>query len=833
MLSDFQSAWRYVRSQPGFSLLAILSLAVAIGVNAAMFSVVSGFLLRDAVPEDPARYVGVFTTTQDAARTYRPFSLAEFEALRADKTVFADVSAVYYSQVALGAETDARRAFAFLVSGNFFSLAGAQPAAGRFFTPEEAAAGSDAAVVVASQRLWRAHGGGADLVGSTLRVNGRECTVIGIAPEGFSGASPLLAPEIWLPLGFFAQAAPAFSALRSATDLAAPHNFQLQLFARLQPTLSRTTVQPLLPVLARRLAALEPEATPRELVLARPFGIAPEPARESAFGPLTGLTLGFSALVLVAACLNLGNLLLVRGTTRAAEMATRLALGASRARLIRQLLAEGLLLGGAGALLGLVCSLWAGTFLAQVLADRVAEFGFTVVAAFQPDGAVLAATALVSLLACLAFSLGPALRASRVDLAHALRSGASGVIAGAGRTRWSGRNLLLVGQTALSFVLLFVAALFLRSALAAAEPPRGIDLAGRAVAEIDFSLAPTARTAPRARLLDALDAARRAPGIAHAGITSLLPYANDVQIFRARPSLPGEAAAGPVVGAFAAVSDGYVETIARLLRGRDFTRAEAASPESAPVCLVDEQLAHRLFPHRDALGETIELHAGPLNGRFTIVGLTSAHSQDVADRANPFPRVFVPLARVERPLWFVVARGAAGGAGADLGAAHALETALRAADAELPLLPVRTLRDFVDGNFGRWQAALGAALFGFFALVSVALAAVGVYGVTAYATARRTREIGVRMALGATRADIARLVLRGGLGQLAAAFAGGSLLALAAGPLLALFVPNVRALDPAAFALAVGTLLLAAAVALAAPARRAARIDPLVALRSE
>jgi len=831
VLSDFQSAWRYVRGQPRFSLLAVLSLAVAIGVNAAMFSVVSGFLLRDAVQEDPARYVGVFTTTRDAARAYRPFSLAEFDALRTDKTVFADVSAVYYSQVALGSETEAQRAFAFLVSGNFFSLAGAHPAAGRFFTPEEAAAGSNAALVVASQRLWRAHGGGTDFVGSTLRINGRECTVIGVAPEGFSGASPLLAPEIWLPLGFFAQAAPAFSGLRSATDLAAPHNFQLQLFTRLQPTLSRTTAQPLLPVLARRLAAIEPEATPRELVLARPFGIAPEPARESAFGPLTGLTLGFSALVLVAACLNLGNLLLVRGTTRAAEMATRLALGASRARLIRQLLAEGLLLGGTGALLGLLCSQWAGTLLAQVLADRVAEFGFTVVAAFQPDGSVLVATTLVSLLACLAFSLGPALRASRVDLAHALRSGASGVIAGGGRTQWSGRNLLLVGQTALSFVLLFVAALFLRSALAAAETPRGLDLTSRAVAEIDFSLAPSAHAPARARLLDAVDAARRAPGIARAGITSLVPYANDVQIFRARPSLPGDAATGPVVGAFAAVSDGYVETVARLLRGRDFTRAEAASPESAPVCLVDEQFARRLFPHRDALGEAIELHAGSLNGRFTIVGITSAHSQDVADRANPFPRVFVPLALVERPLWFVVARGA--GTGAELGTAHTLETALRGADTGLPLLPARTLRDFVDGNFGRWQAALGAALFGFFALISVALAAVGVYGVTAYATARRTREIGVRIALGATRADIARLVLRGGMSQLAAAFAGGGLLALMVGPLLASFVPNVRALDPVAFALAVGTLLLAAAAALAAPARRAARIDPLVALRSE
>lgn len=834
MLSDLRSAWRYVRSQPGFSALAIVSLAVAIGVNAAMFSVVSAFLLRDAVDRDPARYVGVFTMTRDAARTYRPFSWAEFNALRADRTVFADVSAVFYSQVALGREVEARRAFAFLVSENFFALAGVRPAAGRFFTADEAAPSSGAAVVVVSQRLWRAHGGDGGLIGRTLRINGRDCTVVGVAPEGFSGASPLLAPEMWLPLGFFAHVTPAFAGHRTAPDLGAPHNYQLQLFARLQPSLSRASALPLLPVLARRLATIEPEpaSTARELVLARPFGIAPEPARENAFGPVTALTLGLSTLVLVVACLNLGNLLLARGTTRGTEIATRLALGASRARVVRQLLAEGLLVGGAGALLGVWCSWWVGTLLAQVLADRVAEFGFTVVAGFQPDATVLAVTALVSLLACLGFSLGPALRVSRVDLANDLRSGAGGVIAGAGRAWWSGRNLLQIGQSALSLVLLFAAGLFLRSAVAAAGPPTGLELSGRAVAEVDFALAPAPHETRRGRLLAALDAARRAPGLAGAGITSLVPYANDVQIFRAsRPDATG-ATIAPLIGAFAAVSDGYIDTISSLLRGRDFTRAEAASPEAAAVCIVDEQFARRLFPQGDALGETVELRGGPgrqIHGRFTIVGIAAAHSQDVADRAQPLPRVFVPLARVDHPLWFVVAKGTA----ADSAVARATSLSLRTADRDLPLLAVRPLADFVGNNFGRWQAGLGAVLFGFFALVSAALAAVGVYGVTSYAMARRTREIGVRLALGAGRADIALLVLRSGASQLAAAVALGGVIAMGVGPLLAGFVPNVRSFDAGALALALAVLLLAAMIALALPARRAARVDPLVALRSE
>jgi predicted permease len=837
MWSDLRFAWRYLRHHPGFTLLAIVSLGVAIGVNSAMFSVVHGFLLRSAVERDPERYVGVFTATPDAARRFRPFSHAEFLALRSDRSVFADVSAVAYSQVALGEGPERRRAFAFVVTENFFALADAQPAIGRFFTAEETAPHAARPVVVASHALWQQAGGRADFVGSTLRVNGRPLTVVGVAAPGFSGASPLLAPEIWLPLGWFAEVQPAFGQARATADLLAADNFSLALFGRLQPGLTRDSSRPLLPVLARRLAAAAPpeRAGTRELILARPFGIAPEPPADGAFGPVTSLTLGLSVLVLVVACLNLSNLLLARGATRSAEIATRLALGATPARIVRQLLAEGVLLGLAGGALGLLLCAWCGQALAHVLAERVASFGFVVATSFRPDGTVLSVTLLAGLLASVAFSLGPALLAARRDLATDLKSGASGAVAGAGRGFWQGRNLLLIAQAAGSFVLLFAAGLFGRAAAESAAPPRGFTPPGRVIAELDFSLATAAPAEPPRRLATALERIAQLPGVAAAGAASLVPYVNEYQVVRARPA--SERGGHGVVAAFAAVTPDYLASLGvPLVRGRAFSPAETLSRELGRTCQIDETLATRLFPQSDPIGQSIALQGGPgdqLAGEFTIVGIVASHSQDVADRRRPFPRVFVPLAQVDHPVWFLSVLGSTRTDAATETLAATLARELRLSDPDLPVLRVRPHAAVMADNFSLWQAELAAGLFGLFGGIAAALAAVGIYGVTAFAVARRTREFGVRLALGASAPDIFRLVLTRGARQLGVAAALGSVISLGVGRALAGFVPEVPAFDPGALALAAAGLLLAATPALLLPARRATRVDPLVALRAE
>lgn len=835
MSPELKFAWRHVWREPRFTVLAVVSLAVAIGVNAAIFSVVNGFLLRPTVARDPERYVGLFQTTRDAARAFQPFSYAEFETLRADRTAFVDVSAVYYSQVALGESADARRAFAFLVSENFFRLAGAAPAAGRLFTPEECAPDSGSDAVIASHRLWLAAGGRPDFVGSTLTINGRSRTVVGVAPEGFSGASPLLAPEVWLPLGAFADFAPAFGVTRARADLAAPDNRALALFARLTPTVTRDTAAPLLDVLARHLGPLSTalgEVAARELLAARPLGIAPSPARDSAFAPITALSLGLSALVLAVACLNLSNLLLARSSTRAPEIATRMALGASRARIIRQLLLEGLIVGGLSGVAGLVLSTWLSATLARVLAARVSDFGFSVATSFAPDGHVLAFTVAASLLACVAFSLGPAWRASRRDLTTDLKGGSVGALAGAGRSRWAGRNLLLILQASLSLVLLFAAGLFLRSALESSAAPRGLSPQHRAVAEIDLALAGERGSASASRVLDALEDIRRAPGVVAAGLASLVPFANDVQIARVTTlTAPKDGAA--VVAAFAAISDGYFDVVAPLVRGRDFSPDESAGRSGGNVCIIDEGLARRLFGAEDGLGESIALRGGPhdqVRGNFRVIGIVAAHSQDVADRQQPFARVFVPWARVDTPVWYLTARGTFG---ADTALALTVEKHLRSQHPELPLVSVKTMTRFWDANFSRWQADLGAAVFGFFGAIAAALAAVGIYGVTAYAMARRTREFGLRIALGARTRDIAWLVGAFATTQLGAALVVGMFGCFATGAALASFVPSVPRFDAWSLGGAMLVLLAAAVPALLIPARRATRIDPTVALRSE
>ncbi|AOS46191.1 putative ABC transporter permease YknZ [Lacunisphaera limnophila] len=834
MPPEFKSAVRHLWRQPGFTLLAVLSLGTAIGVNSAMFSIVNGFLLRETTTHEPENYVAVFHATRDARRDYRPFSHAEFAALRADQAVFADVSAAAYSQVALGDPGEIRRAFAFLVSDNFFALAAARPALGRFFTAAETSPGAGQAVVVASHALWQRLGGRADFVGSALRINGRFCTVIGIAPPGFSGASPLLAPEVWLPLGFFSASAPAFAETRRSPDLSDPRNHVLNLFARLDPGLTRATAATRLPAVAGRLARLDPDpGTEREIVLARPFGIAPQPVRDNAFASLTTLTLGLSAVVLIIACLNLSNLLLARGVGRAPEIATRLALGASRGRILGQLLLEGLLLAVTGGALGVLISSWAGSFLAQVLADRVADFGFQVTTSFQADLPVLGFTLLVSLVASLAFSLGPALVLSRRDLTNDLKGAARGTLAGEGRTLWGGRNILLMLQMGFSLVSLFAAGLFLRAAFAALEPPTGFDPRGRLVAEIDFALSADDPLTVRRRATAALAAARRQPGVAQASLASLVPYANDVQL--ARVSLPGSAPetgrSTGIPAAFSAISDGYFSALGvRLLLGRDFTPQESLAAGAAPVCVVDETLARRLFPTGNWVGQILTLQGGPaqqVQGEHTIVGVVSAHSQDVVDRSRPLPRVFVPFARIDHPVWFLVAYAP------DDNSASLLHRTLLASDATLPLVMVTPLESFLAANFGRWQAGLAASLFGLFGLIAVVLAAIGIYGVTAYNLSRRARELGLRTALGAGTGDIIRLVVGRGFVLLGLSVAAGSIACGLVGLALAGFVPDVAAFDPLVFAACLLTLFLSATPALLLPACRAAKVDPLVALRAE
>lgn len=844
MLADLRFAFRQLLKSRGFTAVAVFTLAVAIGANTTIFSLVNGFLLRGAVPEDAGHYVGIYLARRDATREFRPFSHAEFAQLRAAKgDVFSDIAAVSFSQIGVTDDAGLRRSFAFLVSENYFALGGAKPVAGRFFDAAETRPNAARHVVVASHQFWQRHGGRPDFVGHTLRLNDQPYTVIGVAPEGFSGVSAILAPELWLPLGVFSEIVPAFGEQRATADLANPANPALNLFARLRPGLSIESARGRLGALATQLdAAASAEAgIAHELVLGKPFSVSPTPQNSRPLALVGTLTLGMSTLLMLIAGLNLANMLLARGAARSTEIAVRLALGCSRARIVRQLIVEGLVLALVGGVVGTLFSVWTISFLQHLLEGRVASMGFVVTAHLQPDFRVLAFTLLGCIAATLTFSLGPALKSSRVDLVRDLKAlpGMGGATSAWDRL-FSGANLLVTAQATLSLVLLFAAGLFLRAALRSTDAPVGLDTHTALVAELDFSLAPSLPTDAIRRTLAAVERLRSLPGVRAVGTATVVPFANLSSIGRLTPLSPGhnDSATGApsrgVAGVLGAIGPGFLDSLGvRVIRGRELTDGEARGVGRTNVCLVDERMAAKLFPGADAIGQRTRLTDAPFGGEFEIVGVVSRHAQDVQDNKDPFPRIYVPLGLGYTPTLFLNVRCA------DLPAAAAaqllaqMRKELHALDPDLPMTELRPFAAHQLENFNLWQIRLGAWIFGLFGALALVMATIGIYGVKAYAVSRRTREIGIRMALGANRTGVFGLIMRQSLAQLAFASGAGLVLSLLVGRVLAAYLVGVHPADPAALGLALAALAAATVAACWLPARRATRVNPLTALRAE
>lgn len=842
MLGNLKLALRLLAKSRGFSAVAIVTLAVTIGVNSAIFSLIDGALLRPAVPHKPDEVVCIFTGSRDAQRSFRQFSHAEFLELREPNAVFSDVAAVNFNYVSLGREMELRRSFAFMVSDNFFRLMGAQPVAGRFFTADETRPNANERVVVASHSLWQRQGGRPDFVGSIVLVNGHAHTVIGVSPEGFSGVTALVAPEIWLPFGLFAETTAAFGETPKSRDLSDPKNYSVNLMGRMQPGVTIETAPSQLPALAARLAAVDVSgtATGRDLVLSKPFGINTRPGDAGPLRLVGMLLLCMSGVVLLIGCLNLANMMLARGSARASEIAVRLALGATRDQIVRQLLTEGIVLAVLGGMLGLLLSLWSNSFLQTFFVTEFASFNLTLTARLQPNFLVVAATFVLCLIATLLFSLGPALRAARADLVHDLKGqGGDAAVAGRWNRFFSGRHLMVMGQIALCLVMLFSAGLFVRAAVKEGDlgATTGFTTDGVAITELDFSLARTSEPEVMRRAMAATEQLRRVPGVQAAALTSLVPYNSSITTTRL---LPAEAAprsndanspGGGTVGISSSISTGYFDSIGvRILRGRDFTETEARVAGANRVCIVDQGMADKLFPGEDALGRRVRFAEGAGSGDMEIVGIVNRHAHGMEDRSKPAPNVFVPLAQNFRPVLFLTVRSAT------QDPAQAIQTyrrELQEVDAELPILQMVTFRAFMEKNFTLRMVELGAMIFGVFGGVALLLASVGVYGVKAYAVERRTREIGIRIALGANRSDVFSLIMKQGMQQTLVALGMGLGLSLLAGHALSAIFFQVKPYDPLSLGLSAVILTGATMLACFLPARRATRVSPLSALRTE
>ena len=847
MIQDFKFAGRQLIKSPGFTGVAVLTLALAIGVNSAIFALINGAVLRPMVPVRPNEVVNVFNCRQNANHDYRQFSYNEFRELRENgDDLLVDVAALEFAVAGIGRDHEMRRSFAFLTSENYFSLMGVQPFRGRFYTAEECKPNANIPVVVASYGFWKRNGTRNDFVGSTLQINGQPYTVIGISPEGFSGASALIAPDIWVPLGIRSQLGSAFGDSETMHDLNDPRNYCFNLVGRMRSGLTIDSAKSRLPVLSQRFNAIQAGDAEfqREVQIQKPsrFSLSTSPEDDGPITLIATLLMAMAGAVLLIACLNLANMLLARGTSRSKEIALRLALGASRWRIVRQLLAEGLLLAVCGGVVGLILSVWCNNLLLHSMATLFNNMNFSFIVDLTPNFSVLAVTFLFCLVATILFSLGPALKATRADLVNDLKQQV-GEPARIGRFSrfFAPRHISVMAQIALSLLLLFSAGLFFHGALKAAGLNPGFVAAGDLVTEMDFTLVKKEPADARREVFNILQRARELPGVKAVGVGTMLPYGNFTntrRIMSTKATLSNDPKA-PDPGAsalYTATTPGYFDAIGvKILRGRDFTQAECENKDGRRIAIIDEEMAKKLFPNEDALGQHVRYTVSPKDGSpndLEVVGIVGTHRHDIQNDVT-LARLFVPFAQGYLGNVFLHVRLNTQDRHAVAGMISTLRPVLADIDPDLPIIGIAPWVDLMERSVGLWVVRLGATLFGAFGGIALLLAVVGVYGVKAYAVACRTREIGIRMALGAHRKDVFALIMRQGALQTALALVVGLLLSLGAGRVLAQILYGVSPTDP--FALVTSTVMLAAAALLACflPARRATHVNPITALRTE
>ena len=834
---DLRFAIRSLRRSPTFTVVAMLTLGVGIGVNTTMFSIVRDVILRPLSRDHDLNLVTAYNQRAEGARDFRMFSYPEFEAVRDSQDVFVDAAASTFSTEAVGRPNQLQRRLVNLVSENYFSLLDIQPFEGRFFTAEETAPGASIPVAVANHGFWERLGQPRGFVGSTIRVNQRDYTVVGITPPGFVGLHVSIGPDVWLPLGETEQL--------FGHDLRDHGTQQLGVITRLRPELTLDAVTPRLAAVNQRLNDATPDGEngARQLVLAPPsrgdFGNA-GPSDESFLTMFGALAMALAITVLVVACFNLANMLLARGASRHKEIAVRISLGASRWQVVRQLTAEGFVLSLLGAGCGLILSLISNDLLMRVSLESFSYSPF--VLSIKPfiDAPTVAASLVFCLLTTVVSSLGPAIRTTRLNVVDDLKlqPGTSAGNGGWGRFFSVGNNLVMI-QIALSLALLFSAALFVQGAWNARSEGLGFDPEHQVVVNLDYRMSDLTPAEIARRQHALLTQAAGISNVESVSLSTVVPYNFELS-FRPIFHIDGVAAASaeedlrPEVWAgLTSVTRGYFEGLGiDLLQGRDFSPEESNGTTPHGVVIVDESLANSLFGDNDPVGRSIfadnqSARSGDHARALEIIGVVrSPRNQVFGDNA---PR------RIYRPL------GQAPGSNTYLhfkthdpaSLITALRDQIHAMEPATPVLFVRPLSSFVEKNINVLLVKLGGGIFGGFGAIALLLAVVGIYGVKTHAVTRRTREIGIRIALGARPGEVIGLILRQGALQTAIGVCSGILLALTAGRILAGMLYRVSPSDlPALLASA---LILSLSVLLACwiPARRATKVDPVIALRAE
>jgi putative ABC transport system permease protein len=808
---DVRYSLRMISNAPGYAAIAILTLALGIGANTTIFSWINSTLLNP-IPGLASPHDVVSLSLGRGVENPFPFTYPDVEAIRDGQQSFVGITACNTTPMSLTGKGKPERVWGMLTSANYFDVLGVRPILGRGFLPAEDEKPGGAPVAVISYRLWQTHfGANPGVVGQTIEINQHPYTIVGVAPAVFQGSQTGLRSEIWIPVMMDAQLLPQGSLLHDH------HYFWLFVLGRLKPGVRPEQAQEEMTVLLKREAKNYPdEHRGHDSVTVYPLWRSPFGANQF-LSMLLPMLMTISGLVLLLACANVANLMLVRSMARRREIAIRVSLGASRWRLVRQLLVESLLLAMAGGVIALLITFWtAGTFM-----KFIPTTDFPISLSIRADRAVLFATMVISVFTGVIFGIVPALRSSSEAPVAVLKEDTGSASGGLRKARLA--SGLVVAQISLSLLLLICAGLFIRSFMSAQQINPGFNSHNVLIAAYDLFTGGYSQESGAEfdrQLVAKLEAL---PGVQSVALSSRIPLGFGGGSTSVKPEgyvlQPNES----METQDAIITPNYFTTMQiPIVKGRDFTLQD--SMKSQRVVIVNETFVDRYWPNQQAVGK--QLNSDLTNEWFTVVGVARTSKVNGLNE-KPMPFVYLPLYQVYRASMIINARVT----GDPLAFGKTVEKTIHELNADLVVFDITTLE--LREQIASFPQRIAGTFVGAFGLLALVLATVGIYGVTSYTTRQRTHEIGIRMALGASKQDILRLVLAHGLRLTLAGVGLGLAVSFGLTRYLSSLLLGVTSTDALTFSTVAILLCAVALYACFIPARRAMRVDPIVALRYE